>query len=566
MSSASVPARTPSAIDAIADRFLDVSVAHDPIMATGIGVPGHDHELPALDPSWYQERSDLRRRVLTALAAAEATDSRDRITVAALTEHLEADEDLRAIGAEESDLKNIDSPLQRVRDAFDLMATDTEQDWAVIATRLAAVPRALDGYVSSLRHAAANGEVRALRQVRLGVTDCERNVGADGFFATFARSASTDAGELPAALRAELDRAAAAAAAAYGALGEFLRAELAPAAADVDMVGRERYAVHSRGFIGARIDLDETYEWGQDELARITTEMERTADKIKPGASVREAMHHLDADPQRTLSGTDALQRWMQRTADDAVSALSGTHFDIPEPIRRIECRIAPTQSGGIYYTGPSEDLVTRPGRMWWSVPEGVTEFTTWSQLSTVYHEGVPGHHLQIAQTAYRSDVLNRWLRLAAWVNAHGEGWALYSERLMGDLGFLDDPGDYLGMLNAQSMRAARVVLDIGIHCDLPAPDDVGGGRWTYDKAWEFLGRHANSAEGFRRFELHRYLGWPGQAPSYKVGERLWLRLRDEVQAAAGASFDLASFHRRALDVGSVGMDVLRNAVLGNFD
>ena len=255
----------------------------------------------------------------------------------------------------------------------------------------------------------------------------------------------------------------------------------------------------------------------------------------------------------------------MQGKSDAAVAALAGTHFDIPDAIRTLECRIAPTQQGGIYYTAPSEDLLTRPGRMWWSVPAGITQFSTWRELTTVYHEGVPGHHLQIAQTTLRRELLNRWRRLGSWVSGHGEGWALYAERLMADLGFLDDPADLLGMLDSQSFRAARVVIDIGVHCRLPAPAQVGGGAWDYDKAWAYLGEHVALAEGFRRFELDRYLGWPGQAPSYKLGERIWLQLREEAKARQGADFDLKAFHRSALDVGSVGLDVLRSAVLGDF-
>jgi uncharacterized protein (DUF885 family) len=200
---------------------------------------------------------------------------------------------------------------------------------------------------------------------------------------------------------------------------------------------------------------------------------------------------------------------------------------------------------------------------MWWSVPPDTHEFATWRERTTIYHEGVPGHHLQIAHAAHRRASLNRWRRLGSWVSGHGEGWALYAERLMAELGFLADPADHLGMLDAQSLRAARVVLDIGVHCDLPAPAELGGGRWTYQLAWDFLSRHTNFDDGYRRFELHRYLGWPGQAPSYKIGERLWLRLREQAQDRAGSAFDLKEFHRRALDVGSVGLDLLRAAVLG---
>ncbi len=198
---------------------------------------------------------------------------------------------------------------------------------------------------------------------------------------------------------------------------------------------------------------------------------------------------------------------------------------------------------------------------MWWSVPVGVTEFSTWREVTTVFHEGVPGHHLQVAQTAYRSDVLNRWQRLMCWVSGHGEGWALYAERLMADLGYLDDHGDRLGMLDAQAFRAARVVIDIGMHLGLEIPAGTGfhdGETWNPDLGLEFLRAHNSMADEFLRFELDRYLGWPGQAPSYKVGERIWLQARDEVRARQGDQFDLKAFHRRALDLGGLGLDPLR--------
>jgi uncharacterized protein (DUF885 family) len=343
---------------------------------------------------------------------------------------------------------------------------------------------------------------------------------------------------------------------------QWLRAELLPLAPEQDSSGREAYELCLRGFLGSSVDIDETYDWGLEELARIDAEMAAVAGRVRPGATPREAIQALDGDPRYQLRGVEELRAWMQEKADDAVRELAGTHFDIPDPVRRIECRIAPTKNAGIYYTPPSDDF-TRPGQMWWSVPQGVTRFGTWRELTTVYHEGVPGHHLQVAETIYRRSTLNSWRRLMSWTSGHGEGWALYAERLMAELGFLSDPGDHMGMLDGQSLRAARVVLDIGVHCGLPAPEEVGGGAWTYDKAWAFLTAHANMPPAFLRLELDRYLGWPGQAPSYKVGERVWLRLREEVRAREGAAFDLKAFHHRALDVGGVGLDTLRRAVLG---
>jgi uncharacterized protein (DUF885 family) len=249
----------------------------------------------------------------------------------------------------------------------------------------------------------------------------------------------------------------------------------------------------------------------------------------------------------------------MQATSDRAVAELGATHFDIPEQIRTLECMIAPTQEGGIYYTGPTDDF-SRPGRMWWSVPEGVTEFDTWRELTTVYHEGIPGHHLQIGQAVYNRAQLNSWRRLLAGTSGHAEGWALYAERLMQDLGYLDDPADRLGMLDGQRMRAARVVLDIGVHLGKERPD--GQGIWDADYALAFMGRNVNMPDEFVRFEVNRYLGWPGQAPSYKVGQRIWEQVRDDYAEARGTDFSIKEFHKRALDMGGVGLDTLRTALL----
>jgi uncharacterized protein (DUF885 family) len=366
-------------------------------------------------------------------------------------------------------------------------------------------------------------------------------------------------------LRSRLEDHAGKATEAFSRFGSFLDTELAPKGREVEAVGRELYSLGSRYFLGATVDLEETYAWGWEELHRIETEMREVARRIVPDGSVDEAVAALDADPARTIVGNEAFRDWMQQLADRTVAEMADVHFDIPEPVRRIECCIAPTDDGGIYYTGPNEDF-SRPGRMWWSVPEGITEFSTWREVTTVFHEGVPGHHLQIGQTAYRTEKLNRWQRLMCWVSGHGEGWALYAERLMDELGYLADPGDRLGMLDAQAMRAARVIVDIGMHLQLEIPKDNPfgfhpGERWTPDLGLAFMRQHCRMEEPVIVFEVNRYLGWPGQAPSYKVGERIWLQARADAQARLGDRFDLKSFHRNALDLGSVGLDPLQAAL-----
>lgn len=551
--------REPSEVDALADAYTLAAAELDPVFATEIGLLGYDGRMSEADPDFHDARDALVRDTLAKLETVTPRDAVDRVTVAAMRERLGLEHELHEAGEHFRDLNNIASPLQGFRDVFDVMPTDTEEHWANIASRLAGVPRAVDGYLACLREGVRSGSVASALQVREGIKQAaELADPANSFFTTFHRESGQ-----PASLSGDLERAGVAAAAAYGLLEEFLR-DLEGQAPDADAAGRERYQLWSRLFLGAEVDLDETYEWGLDELARVSAEQDAVIEAIAgPGASMEDAVRKLDEDPARKLAGTAALQEWMQATADEAVTALNGIHFDIPEPVRRIQCMIAPTQNGGIYYTGPSDDF-SRPGRMWWSVPPGVEEFNTWREKTTVYHEGVPGHHLQIGQAVYNRDQLNLWRRLVCWVSGHGEGWALYAERLMEEFGYMDDLGDELGLLDGQRMRATRVVLDIGVHLGKPAPQRWGGGTWDAEKAWELLRANVNMDEQFLRFELNRYLGWPGQAPSYKIGQRLWEQLRAEASEQAGDAFSLKDFHTEALNLGSLPLGVLRDAVLAD--
>ncbi|MGN6218593.1 MAG: DUF885 domain-containing protein [Microbacterium sp.] len=550
--------RTPTQIDKIADAWVDTLAELEPTLATYIGRSEHNGRFGDYSPAGQERLAEEGRKALASLQAATPVDLVDEVTKDDLSREIQLGLDLDEAKWHLRDINVIASHAQNIRSAFDLMPTATTDDWSVIATRLAAVPGAIDGYVQTLREGIAQGVVPARRQVVEVVTQIARYTADGGFFASFAAEAAPEEGQLPASLARDLADNANAARVAYDELASFLSGELAPAASEKDAVGRELYALHSRRFLGATIDLDETYEWGVEELARMVAEQESIANEIKPGASVEEAVAFLEQDASRKLYGTDALQKWMQETSDRAIEELGKTHFDIAAPIRKLECMIAPTKEGGIYYTGPTDDF-SRPGRMWWSVPEGVEDFDTWRELTTVYHEGVPGHHLQIAQAVYNRAELNTYRRLLGGTSGHAEGWALYAERLMEQLGYLSDPADRLGMLDGQRMRAARVVLDIGVHLEKPRLD--GQGTWDADYALAFMLRNVNMPEEFVKFEVNRYLGWPGQAPSYKVGQRIWEQLRDEVAEREGDAFSIKQFHKRALDIGGVGLDTLRFAL-----
>ena len=549
--------RTPSAIDKLSNEWVVTLAELSPSFATYAGFPGGEDKLDDNSPAAIQHHYELQKALLAKLEAMEPVDKIDQVSKDALAANLKLSLELHEAGLWKRDLDVIASPAQGIRDIFDLSPVANVTDWENLNKRMRAVEGAVDGYIETLRVGIRDNETPAIRQVNWVVNDLNNITGENGFFTRFAKAEGVD---LPDSLRSELTAAAEVATAAYAKLQNFLRDELAPVATKEDAIGRERYALLSQRFLGAKIDLEETLQWGIEELARVKAEQEAVANEIKPGATVAEAIEILNNDPSRKLHSTDELQKWMQRLSDEAIEKLGATHFDIPEKLRTLECRIAPNTYGVISYTGPTDDF-SRPGRMWWSVPAGVTEFDTWRETTTVYHEGVPGHHLQIATQVYNREELNDWRRMANWCSGHGEGWALYAERLMQDLGFLNDPGDRLGMLDGQRMRAARVVLDLSVHLGKPRLD--GTGKWDFDYAVEFMSENVNMSPEFINFEVHRYFGWPGQAPSYKIGQRIWEQIRDEAKAKAGDSWNIKDFHRDALNLGALGLDTLRRAILG---
>jgi uncharacterized protein (DUF885 family) len=546
-------------LNQIADDYVERSAALDPILATYAGIAGHDGALPDLSTDGYNERAEHDRSTLAAVSALTPQTDAERVARLAMIERLGLAVETHDAGDDTSALNVLASGIHEVRQAFDLMPTEGEEAQLNIARRMAGVPAAYQALAQTLLTSARAGRPQARRQVVEVAKQCVNwtKPGA-GVYTSLVGTLGASG-----ALKEELDVAAQAAEQATAEIGEFLTRELLPLAVEQDAVGRERYTRASRDFLGATVDLDEAYAYGWSEVHRLAAEQKRVAGLIKPSASADEAMELLDNDPKRRIAGRENFRAWMQDLGDRTIAELNGVHFDIPEPARRIEACLAPTDDGGVYYTGPSEDW-TRPGRMWWSVPEGIDEFSTWQEVTTVYHEGVPGHHLQVSAAVANQEALNRWQRLLCWVSGHGEGWALYAERLMEELGYLEDPGAHMGMLDGQMLRAARVVVDLGVHLQLKVPQGAGwreGETWNAELAWEFLRSHSRMEDAVLRFELNRYLGWPGQAPSYKLGEKIWLEAREQAKARKGASFSLKEFHDQALALGSLGLDPLQEVL-----
>ena len=549
-----------SPVYSLSDDYINKVAELDPAAATYMGIAGHDHEMTDFSPAGHDARAENDRQTLAKLNALDTSASSDRLAAGVLRESLEISGAEYDANEHLVSIRVLAGDVDAARAIFDLMPTDTAEQWSVIAERMSKVPQAFAGMRESWKLGLDRGVKAQRRQVLASSEQLATWAGrkdAPAFFEQFAESATSVAG----APIEQLRKVAKQATQALGETADFLINDYAPQADTRDGVGPERHALARRRFMGLKVEAKDAYEWGWAEVQRIDAEMERVAQEILPGSTLSEVRHFLDTDPSRSIQGEGALRDWLQELMDDAMSFLiDNNHFSIPESIRTVEAMISPPGgAAAMYYTGPSEDL-SRPGRTWYPT-NGRTVFPRWSEPTTAYHEGVPGHHLQVAIATINSEKLSRFQR-NTFVSGHGEGWALYAERLMDEFGFLENPEYRLGYLYAQAFRAARIVIDTGIHCGFAIPQSSSwhpGEQWTPELMLEFLSARSSSDDEFNRSEINRYLGWPGQAISYKLGERVWLDLRDDAKKKYGASFDLRKWHAHALDLGNLGLDLLKS-------
>ena len=490
----------------LADAYIEKMAALDPLSATSWGVSGHEHRLTDFSPEGVEARVELQRSTIASLTSlnhdAGTTDrvATDRVATDMMLERLRAAVAIHDAGETLRPLKSLGSPMSALRSTFDHMRLESMDDWEVARARLAAVPSAINSIRVLLESGMAKQVTSARRQVQVCATQCETwGDPTTGFFASLAKRGSvgsitagldiTGGADVKAEITADVTAEAEAAAAAYRAMAGWLRETYAHEATVSDAVGEDRYALWSLTFNGAKLDLHETYDWGWSELRWIERRMAELAERILPNSTLAEAIAHIEADEQYAITGVDEFLRWNQNLIDTTIADMHGKHFDIDESIRRCEAMIAPPGgAAAMYHTAPSEDL-TRPGRTWYPTL-GKTRFPLWREVSICYHEGVPGHHLQLAQTRLQAKSLTRFQRLAGFTSGHGEGWALYAERLMQELGYLDDPVYELGWLSAQAMRAVRVIVDIGMHLELRIPTDERyhpGEVWTPELALPFV-------------------------------------------------------------------------------
>ena len=546
-----------SQVRAVADDYVDRLAAVDPRAAQALGRVGRS-ALPRVAPEDFDARREIGDRAAAALSRAVRDDSSpaaaDLDLAAALGERLAADALLDDSGFTQRLLAPLATPVQDIRGVFDAMPLATDDDAARMAAELRRVPAALDGYRETLRRAAGRGHRSARRQVEVVAAQCRDwcDPGGSDFFRGLGRTAATTI-ESPTATRA-LDEAVALAAGAFSGFAGFLTEELLPDAPTTDGVGRDRYAITARAFLGDDVDLDETVDWGWAELARIEREIDATARQIHPDG-LGAAAAALDSDPRRRVTGSAEIEAWLTGSVADIADRVDGAVVDLPAAGRLPRCLVSRSGSGVMYYDEPDPGL-TRPGTIWWATEPG-RPVHTWRERTTVLHEGIPGHHLQIG-TALTTPGLHPWQRALCHIHGYAEGWAHYSESWSGEIGLLDDPAERLGMLLGQAWRAARIVIDAGLHLDLPIPPGAvpGADRWTYPVAVAFLQRVTGLGTRMASFEVDRYLGWPAQALSFRVGARLFADIVDTARRRPG--FDERSFHTDLLRRGPMGLAALR--------
>ncbi|MEP6980634.1 MAG: DUF885 domain-containing protein [Nakamurella sp.] len=544
----------------VADRYLADLAATDGDAAALTG-RAPSFLLTQTTPDAFDSRAEAARRAHAALASVVPSDTADRTLAAALAERTASEIDLFDSGFTPRLLAPLATPVHLIRETFDDLPSATAGDWDRIGQALREVPAALAGYGQTLRRAADRGQVAAPRQILGVAAQCRAWIdpAGDDFYPQLVGRA-----EVPEVLRRGLSRNAAAASTATVAFADMLTTYLLPRACGPDAVGRDLYTVTASAFLGSAVDLDDTYAYGWAELHRIRREIASVAATISPDG-VPAAVAALDGDPDFQLCGSDALAGWLHGRMIEIADAVDGVHFDLPPRARLPECRIATATSGVMYYT-PPDPLLTRPGRVFWTRPPGDAVTRTWREVTTVYHEGIPGHHLQTV-TALTAPGLHPWQRAMCHVHGYVEGWAHHVEDYADEIGLLRGPGERLGMLFGQAWRAARIVIDAGLHLDLPIPADNGvttATRWTPEVGVRFLVDAAGVDERSARFEVDRYLGWPAQALAFRIGARLWAETVAAAKRRWGSDFDARRFHTETLRRGPMGLGPMHDLVLGN--
>jgi len=312
--------------------------------------------------------------------------------------------------------------------------------------------------------------------------------------------------------------------------------------------GRERYAFMAANQTTTTLSPDEIHQIGLREVARIEGEMLKIAQSLGYN-DLKSFNASLENNPKVAVTSGEQILEAYRRYTDQMYAKLPQLFGRMPKAKMEVVATepFREAQASSAEYSSGSPDGA-RPGRVYVNTYEA-TKRKTLSQESTAYHEGVPGHHMQLAIQQELTDLPP--FRQQGGETAFIEGWALYSERLGKEVGFYQDPYSDYGRLNDEQLRAIRLVVDTGLHSK----------KWTRDQVVQFFRDHSAIDEVEIQSETDRYIVWPGQALAYKIGQLKILELRERAQKQLGARFDIRAFHDEVLSAGSLPMNLLEERV-----
>jgi uncharacterized protein (DUF885 family) len=308
--------------------------------------------------------------------------------------------------------------------------------------------------------------------------------------------------------------------------------------------GAKRYAYALAEHTTTSMSAREIHTLGLSEVARIQREFEKVKTRVGFAGSLQAFFVYLRTDQRFKVQSPDALLDGYRRI-QARVDAILPRYF-LQLPRCHLEIKPVPPEqaaSAGASYTPGTPDC-SRAGVFYVNTSD-LSSQTSPAMTALYLHEGMPGHHLQ-GSIALENLKLPEFLRFG-WNAGYGEGWALYAERLGQEMGVYDDPYQYAGRLNTEVLRAARLVVDTGLHAN----------GWTRGRAVRYMSENTPLDRAFIEQEVDRYIVWPGQATAYKIGELFFWRLRERAESAMGKQFDIRAFHDQVLNTGALPLRVL---------
>ena len=548
---ASAPAPQRS-IEAIADEYLAATLERYPTMATYYSIPGARHDKlfdnsPEALGAW-EAREDAWLAELNAIGEPKDVGSRDWVSYGVLHEKLGSSVATRICHGELWQASTTTAWYTGLPFVFDVQPLDTPDLREQALTRLSAVAGYIDTEIANLR----NGLELGYSAPRITVKDVPEQVRAlledDNPFLNMGKRA--DDAAFAEKARNIFDSQIAPAIERFATFieDEYLPKAREDIALSANPDGAKCYPTLVRSFASIQPSAEEIHKLGLEQITRIRAEMQKLIDENFGGGSIDDFLRRVNTDPQFTFDSEDAVLKYSQDALAAAKAAMPRAFGNLPKADVVIKPYPPYAESGSGEYHSGSEDG-SRPGIFYIAVTDPHHRSRA-AQLSTLFHETYPGHHLQGSIALSLGDKVHPVAKYF-YVAGFGEGWALYSERLADELGLYPTPIDRMSMLSDQGARAARLVIDTGIHT-------MG---WTRQQAVDYMKSNTAWASVDIENEINRYISFPGQATAYMLGMLEIRRLRTEAEQQLGDSFDLKAFHDRVLGFGNITLPMLDESI-----